>query len=81
MVQAENPELIDDGPETAPSKRILEEIPEYDKVAAGVSVVGKIGLPVLRQKCAHFNGWLTKLEQLVDIAQFTSEKVDLWRSQ
>ena len=64
MVGKENPELINDRPETAPSKRILKEIPEYDKVTAGVSVVGKIGVPLLRQKCSHFNDWLTHLEQL-----------------
>ena len=60
-----NPELINDRPEAAPSKRILEEIPEYDKVTAGVSVVGKIGLPSLRLKCSHFNDWLVMLEELV----------------
>ena len=31
MVSGKNPELINDGPETAPSKRILREIPEYKK--------------------------------------------------
>ncbi len=60
----QNPELINDGLTTAPSKRILQEIPEYDKVTAGVSVVKKIGIPVLREKCTHFNEWLTVLESL-----------------
>lgn len=64
MVRDKNPELINDGATTAPSKRILKEIPEYDKVTAGVSVVGKIGINQLRQTCRHFNEWLTKLEQL-----------------
>lgn len=64
MVKNQNPELINESPETAPSKRILKEIPEYDKVTAGVSVVGKIGIPLLRQKCTHFDVWLTMLEQL-----------------
>ena len=58
------PELINDGEETAPSKRILREIPEYDKPGAGVAVVGKIGLPTLRAKCPHFDAWVTQLEQL-----------------
>jgi hypothetical protein len=40
MVGDKNPELINDGKETAPSKRILKEIPEYDKVTAGVSCRG-----------------------------------------
>jgi hypothetical protein len=59
-----NPELINDGPTTAPSKRILKEIPEYDKVSAGVAVVERIGLATIRSKCQHFNAWLTYLENL-----------------
>ena len=35
MVGDTCPELINDGAETAPSKRILKQIPEYDKVTAG----------------------------------------------
>lgn len=64
MVDDQNPELINDGSTTAPSKRILAEIPEYDKVTAGVSVVEKIGLQTIRQQCAHFNEWITRLELL-----------------
>jgi len=64
MVNEQNPELIDDGPETAPSKRILREIPEYDKATAGVSVAAHIGLPTLRKKCRHFDEWVTQLESL-----------------
>ncbi len=45
----ESPELIDDGPNTAPSKRIIQEIPEYEgmKTSAGPLVAEKIGLRVL----------------------------------
>ena len=64
MVNEQNPELIDDGPETAPSKRILREIPEYDKATAGVSVAAYIGLPTLRKNCRHFDEWVTQLESL-----------------
>jgi hypothetical protein len=63
MVGEQNPELINDGNETAPSKRILKEIPEYDKVTSGVSVAQKIGIAMLRLKCRHFSDWLSKLEQ------------------
>ena len=45
-----NPELIDDGSETAPSKRILKEIPEYDKATVGPMIAEKIGIERLRQK-------------------------------
>lgn len=64
MVGSQNPELINGGVTTAPSKRILQHIPEYDKVTAGVAVVKQIGLARLRGKCTHFNEWLTQLEQL-----------------
>jgi len=66
MVSDKNPELIDGGRESAPSKRIIKEIHGYDKVTAGVSVVGKIGLDTLRKKCRHFNDWLTGLEKLAE---------------
>jgi hypothetical protein len=61
-----SPELIDDGGETAPSKRIIQEIPEYDgmKISAGPLVAEKIGLKTLRERCSHFNQWLQKLESL-----------------
>ena len=61
-----NPELIDDGSDTAPSKRIISEIPEYkhSKASAGPIVARQIGLTVLRAKCTHFSAWLDKLEAL-----------------
>lgn len=62
----ESPELIDDGPATSPSRRIIAEIPAYEglKVSAGPQVAANIGLPTLRNKCRHFDTWLTKLEAL-----------------
>ncbi len=61
-----SPEHINDNANTAPSKRIISEIPEYQgsKVSAGPIVTEKIGLSTLRSKCAHFAGWLGKLESL-----------------
>lgn len=67
MVGNQNPELINDRPETAPSKRIRREIPEYDKATAGVAVAEKIGLPTLREKCRHFHEWLSRLERLAGV--------------
>lgn len=57
-----NPELIDNGPETAPSKRILRKIPEYKKMTAGVETLKRIGIENLKAKCSHFAEWLGKLE-------------------
>ncbi|MDI3484919.1 MAG: hypothetical protein PWQ51_1961 [Methanolobus sp.] len=59
-----NPELINDNATTAPSKRILKEIPEYDKATIGPIVVENIGLPTLQNKCRHFNEWIIALEKL-----------------
>ncbi len=60
------PELIDDGPHSAPSKRIIGELPDYEdaKSAVGPQVAELIGLDVIRGKCPHFAAWLSRLEQL-----------------
>lgn len=58
------PEEINDNPQTAPSKRIKRIIPAYEKVYAGPSIAKHIGLVNIREKCPHFNKWLTKLESL-----------------
>ena len=60
------PELIDDGPQTAPSKRIIDKFPDYEdaKTAIGPQVAELIGLEMIREKCPHFAGWLSKLEKL-----------------
>jgi hypothetical protein len=60
------PELINDGPTTCPSRRIIQYLPAYEsqKADAGSLAAKTIGLPRLRQACPHFNEWLTRLEQL-----------------
>ena len=64
--RAGNPELINDGPDTAPSKRIIAEIPEYGgmKASAGPIVAERIGLANLRSGCRHFGEWINRLEAL-----------------
>ena len=58
-----SPEFVDDGPTTAPSKRITAAIPEYArrKASAGPIVAAKIGLPMLQSQCRHFRQWLDRL--------------------
>lgn len=67
MVDGANPEEISDGPQTAPSKRIISRIPQYafQKAAVGPVVAEKIGLSRLRSKCRHFDQWLVQLERLL----------------
>jgi hypothetical protein len=62
----ENPELIDDGALTAPSKRIIQHIPEYkyQKSTAGPVIAGRIGIPTMRARCPHFSEWVARLEEL-----------------
>ncbi len=59
-------ELINESPETAPSKRIIRFIPAYEgqKAQVGPMVAEDIGLIKLRESCPHFNEWITKLESL-----------------
>ncbi len=63
-VQDHNPELINEHPETAPSKRIRAVCDSYDKVNDGILILQEIGLPTLRKECKHFNEWITILESL-----------------
>lgn len=61
-----SPELIDDGQDTAPSKRIIKELPDYagKKASAGPVIAKAIGLETMKAKCAHFREWLRRLEAL-----------------
>jgi hypothetical protein len=60
----QNPETINNGTATAPSKRLKRHIPAYDKVNDGVELLKLIGLNKIRSKCLHFNDWITKLERI-----------------
>jgi len=60
----DTPELIDDDPNSAPSKRILALFPDYQKRLMGVQIAEAIGLYNIRANCPHFNGWLERLEGL-----------------
>ncbi len=58
------PEAINDNPNQAPSKQILTHNPRYLKVVMGIPVAKAIGIESIREKCSHFNQWITKLEGL-----------------
>jgi len=64
--QYQTPELINDGPQTAPSKLIIAQFPDYGKAKStfGPQLAEKIGLQVIRSKCYHFDKWLSRLESL-----------------
>lgn len=62
--QFATPEEINDSPLTAPSKRILQILPAYEKPLLGPLAVLEIGLPRIAAECPRFAKWLARLEQL-----------------
>jgi hypothetical protein len=65
-VRGMEPEEINEGATTAPSKRIINHVPIYDrlKVRVGAPAAAAIGLPGLRARCPHFSAWVARLERL-----------------
>lgn len=61
--QFSTPEEINDSPETAPSKRIINLLPNYEKPLMGTLAVLEIGLDAIRQECPLFRRWIERLEQ------------------
>ena len=60
-----NPELINDGYETAPSKRLKRIIAGYNKPLYGAYIALENGLASIINKCPRFKAWLIKLEAKV----------------
>ena len=60
------PEEINEGVNTSPSKRIINHVPVYErsKTRVGAPAIAAIGLPTLRAKCPHFAEWIRQLELL-----------------
>ena len=58
------PEDINDDGVTAPSKRILELIPDYRKRRDGPLVAENVGLAAMRTECRRFGRWMDRLEGL-----------------
>ncbi|MDT3740475.1 MAG: DUF4276 family protein [Candidatus Kapabacteria bacterium] len=62
-----NPEDINDNPNTAPSKRLLDIIKDYNKIVYGNLIAQEIGIEAIIEKCPRFRNWVetlvTKLEE------------------
>ena len=56
-----SPEEINERPQFAPSRRIVNLFPAYKKTLHGPTVSARIGLETIRTECPHFNGWVAKL--------------------
>ncbi|MBN8229075.1 DUF4276 family protein [Corallococcus macrosporus] len=63
-IAAYPPEDVNDGPKSAPSKRLLARIPSYGKTLHGPLAVESTGLASLRAACPRFDAWVTRLEGL-----------------
>ncbi len=59
-----NPEMINNGSTTAPSKRLMRIIDGYSKTTYGSLIAQEIGLAAIRAKCPRFDAWIDKLSQL-----------------
>jgi len=71
-----NPEQINDGPNTAPSKRLKSIFGKsYQKTVHGPLIAEDIGLDVIRRQCPGFDSWICRLERLS--ADATPSKRDL----
>ncbi|PKV75897.1 DUF4276 family protein [Pontibacter ramchanderi] len=56
-----NPETINNGPQTAPSKRLLHLIPNYQKTFHGPFIALENGFDSIMEKCPRFYSWINKL--------------------
>ncbi len=59
-----NPEDINDGRMTAPSKRLATIITGYQKTVYGPLLAGEIGLAKIRARCPRFNRWIGHLSRI-----------------
>lgn len=63
IVQRESgPELVNDGVDTAPSKRIMNAYPQYAKTIDGPLVIAEVGLDAIRSFCPHADDWPRELD-------------------
>lgn len=60
------PEHINDSPQTAPSKRLIDTLvsPKYKKNFHGPQAAQKITLEVIERECQHFKSWMDSLRKL-----------------
>ncbi len=63
-IRGQQPEDVNDGSETAPSKRLLRCIPGYSKTLHGPMAIEDTGLQAVRGRCPRFDSWIATLEAL-----------------
>lgn len=60
-----NPELINQGGNTAPSKRLEKIFDGYQKSLHGIWLADEIGIEKMRSKCPRFNKWVNEIIQRI----------------
>lgn len=67
LIECGEPEAINNGKETAPSKRLdrWSANGKFAKTTSGISIAQQIGIPQMRDQCPLFNTWLAQFETLV----------------
>lgn len=63
-IEHPTPELINQGSETAPSKRLIKNISNYRKIIDGVEMTKQIGLDRILETCPRFKNWILTIEKL-----------------
>lgn len=64
VLECGDPEAIDDGFATCPSRRIMQVVAGFRKRIHSPVVAGRIGIERLANACAHFGQWVRTLEAL-----------------
>jgi len=63
-VDAGGPELVNDHPSTAPSKRLASYCPAFSKTNDGPLAIADLGIESLRAQCPHLDSWLSTLDAI-----------------
>lgn len=57
----DNPELLNDGEDTAPSKRLQLLIPGYKKILYGSMIAQEVSVATMLERCTRFHHWINLL--------------------
>jgi len=63
IIDYPNPELINEGPDTAPGKRLSKLIPDYSKPLYGNFIALENGFDIILEKCPRFKNWVELIIQ------------------
>lgn len=65
VTECGGPEGINNKPQTAPSKRIVEWASgRYAKTTQGIAIAKQIGISKMREQCPVFDSWLKQIEEV-----------------